>query len=208
MLAPPQPSEYSDLVSSLFKLYSARLEQIIARVKQHPQSATREQVITQDLKAFKQKLATTCQFYVNDIWENFQTYATQQKTKASRDRFTKIMNIDLRNTGRNRTPTRSLSNKPSSTARQQRMATPTRASMLSFQPVATRSRDGSNLSSARKTSRTPPPRRKAPTLTTRTDLFTHLLDKCESRAFSRLQQNTSTHSPTPTKRPQHNSSTL
>lgn len=46
MLAPPQPSEYEDLVSSLFKLYSARLDQIIARVKQHPHSATREQVIT------------------------------------------------------------------------------------------------------------------------------------------------------------------
>ena len=132
MLAPPQPSEYSDLVSSLFKLYSAQLDQIIARVKQQPHSATREQVITQDLKAFKHKLAATCQFYVNDIWENFQTYAAQQKTKVSRDRFTKIMSTDLRNTVRNSTPTRSLSGKPSSTARQQRMATPTRLSMLSI----------------------------------------------------------------------------
>lgn len=202
-----QKSEYDDLVSSLFKLYSKRLEQIIAKVKQNPASANnREQIITADLKSFKTKLASTCQFYVNDIWENFQTYSKQQKSKSSGDRFSKIMNTDLSGQAAKgasqRTPTRSLS-KPRQQSSRGRMATPTKLSMVSFQPVATShrgDRDSSSALSARKTSRTPPHRSKMtkprPALTTRTDLFTHLLDKCESRAYTRLRGD---HSPLPSR---------
>ncbi len=68
--------QFDDLISSIFRLYSGRIEQIVSTVKTSPRVGDNiEQIITVALNDFRVKLQDICHYYVNDIWENYQTYA-------------------------------------------------------------------------------------------------------------------------------------
>lgn len=67
--------QFDDLISSIFRLYSGRIEQIVSTVKTSPRVGNIEQIITVALNDFRVKLQDICHYYVNDIWENYQTYA-------------------------------------------------------------------------------------------------------------------------------------
>lgn len=74
-----------ELIACVFKLYSSRIEQIVSSVKSSQVAGQDiEEIITHALSDFKNKLKDFCSYYVDDIWENYQTYARYNKATITR----------------------------------------------------------------------------------------------------------------------------
>lgn len=63
--------ELDCLISSIFNVYAGHLNKLIAQVKS---GVIKSQDIAARLKLVKDKLIKTCEFYVEDIWENYSSY--------------------------------------------------------------------------------------------------------------------------------------
>lgn len=90
--------QFDDLISSIFKLYAGRIEQIVCAVKQSPNVGDNiEAVIVHALNDFRSKLEDICHYYVNDIWENYQTYSSYQQDSNKRHQTELAQPTILRN---------------------------------------------------------------------------------------------------------------
>ena len=79
---------FDNLIHAIFTLYSSRLEKIISQVKHRKESARdREKAITAQLLDYKERLTGVCEYYINDVWQNYQSYSEQyQISKTAKER--------------------------------------------------------------------------------------------------------------------------
>lgn len=59
------------LINSIFNVYAGHLKKFIAQVKT---GKLKSKDVSVQLQQVKDKLIKTCEFYVEDIWENYQSY--------------------------------------------------------------------------------------------------------------------------------------
>ncbi len=64
----PSTQDLDCLISSIFNVYASHLRKLISQVKS---GNVKSQDVSAKLKLVRDKLIKTCEFYVDDIWENY-----------------------------------------------------------------------------------------------------------------------------------------